>query len=145
MRTPTVSSVPLPAARRLTVRTWDGEGDPLVLLHGLFDCSEGWADLAARTGRPCVAIDLPGFGGSGLPSRPRIESYADDVVAALDRLDVGPCALVGHSLGGAVAADVAERSPSVASLVLLAPAGFGRIRLAEALTKPLVVDVATLA
>jgi len=145
MRTPTVSSVSLPAGRRLTVRTWDGAGEPLVLLHGLFDCSEGWASLAARTERPCVAIDLPGFGGSGLPGRPRIEAYADDVVAALERLDVGPCALVGHSLGGAVAADVAERAPSVASLVLLAPAGFGRIGLAEALTKPIVVDVATLA
>jgi pimeloyl-ACP methyl ester carboxylesterase len=145
MRIPTVSSVPIPGARRLTVRTWAGEGDPLVLLHGLLDCSEGWASLARRTTRPCIALDLPGFGGSSLPERPRIDSYARDVASALEHLDVRGVTLVGHSLGGAVAAAVADTSPRVAALVLLAPAGFGRIPLAEVLTKPVVVDVATLA
>jgi len=145
MRSPSVSSVRLPGDRRLTVRGWEGTGDPLVLLHGLLDCSEGWVSLAERTERPCVAIDLPGFGGSDLPRKPRIASYAEDVAEALGRLGVDRCTLVGHSLGGAVAATVAQQAPSVSSLILLAPAGFGRIALAEALTKPLVVDVATLA
>jgi pimeloyl-ACP methyl ester carboxylesterase len=53
--------------------------------------------------------------------------------------------LVGHSLGGGVAAEVAERSSRIASLVLLAPVGFGRIGLAETLTRPVIVDLATLA
>jgi pimeloyl-ACP methyl ester carboxylesterase len=145
MRSPSVSSVRLPGDRRLTVRAWEGEGDPLVLLHGLLDCSEGWASLATRTDRPCIAIDLPGFGGSDLPRKPRIASYAQDVTEAIGRLGVDRCTLVGHSLGGAVAATVAQQAPSVTGLVLLAPAGFGRIALAEALTKPIVVDVATLA
>jgi pimeloyl-ACP methyl ester carboxylesterase len=140
-----VFSVGLPGDRRLTGRLWPGHGDPLVLIHGLFDSSEGWADLAARTGRSCIAIDLPGFGGSDLPPAPRIDCYADDVAFALDELGVRRATLVGHSLGGAVAAAVAERSPCIASLVLLAPAGFGRIRVAELATLPGIVDLATLA
>jgi pimeloyl-ACP methyl ester carboxylesterase len=145
VRLASVFSVDLPGERRLTGRLWPGHGDPLVLIHGLFDSSEGWADLAGRTGRPCLAIDLPGFGGSDLPSAPRIECYADDVAFALEELGVRRATLVGHSFGGAIAATVAERSRCVASLVLLAPAGFGRIPMAEMFTMPVIVDLATLA
>jgi len=145
MRTPSLSSVALPRGRRLTVRTWDGDGPPLVLLHGLLDSSEGWDALARRTEYPCIAIDLPGFGGSDLPGHPRLEAYAEDVALALEHLEVGGCTLVGHSLGGGVAALVAEKAASVQSLVLLAPAGFGRIAIADVLTRPVIVDLATLA
>src|SRR4051812_40575507 len=142
MKPALVSSVPIGGGRSLRVRHWDGSGRPLVLLHGLLDDSEGWAELAAGTHRPCLAIDLPGFGGSDLPRMPRIGSYAADVVAALEALEIKDCTLVGHSLGGAVAAAVCSRTPAVASLALLAPAGFGRIRLSEAMTLPGVIDVA---
>jgi pyruvate dehydrogenase E2 component (dihydrolipoamide acetyltransferase) len=145
MRTPNVSSVRIPGGRRLTVRRWAGTGEPLVLLHGLLDCSEGWESLVTRTERPCYAIDLPGFGGSDLPEEPRIDSYARDVACALEHLAIRDCTLVGHSLGGAVAAAVADTSDRVAGLVLIAPAGFGRIAIADVLTKPIVVDLATLA
>jgi pimeloyl-ACP methyl ester carboxylesterase len=145
VRLASVLSVDLPGERRLTGRLWPGHGDPLVLIHGLFDSSEGWADLAGSTDRPCLAIDLPGFGGSDLPAAPRIDCYADDVVFALQELGVRRATLVGHSFGGAIAAAVAERSPCVASLVLLAPAGFGRIPVAEMFTMPVIVDLATLA
>jgi pyruvate dehydrogenase E2 component (dihydrolipoamide acetyltransferase) len=144
MRAPDVRDVRLIGGRRLRVRHWPGEGRPLVLLHGLLDDSEGWTALAMDTNRPCLAVDLPGFGGSELPLRPRISAYAEDVAAGLRRLDVEECTLVGHSLGGAVATAVAERLPAVHSLVLLAPAGFGQIRLAEAFALPGVRDVATL-
>src|SRR3954453_18803164 len=136
MKRADVSSVPIGGGRSLQVRRWEGTGRPLVLLHGLLDDSEGWAQLAADTHRPCLAIDLPGFGGSDLPRMPRIGSYAVDVVAALAALEIKDCTLVGHSLGGAVAAAVCSRTSAVASLALLAPAGFGRIRLSEAMTLP---------
>jgi pyruvate dehydrogenase E2 component (dihydrolipoamide acetyltransferase) len=145
MRAPIVREVLLPAGRRLRVREWPGEGRPLVLLHGLLDDSEGWAQLARDTDHPCLAIDLPGFGGSDSPTRPRISAYAEDVVDGLEWLGIDDCVLVGHSLGGAVAAAVAERTSAVGSLVLIAPAGFGHIRLAEAITLPGVIDVAMLA
>src|SRR5687767_9432066 len=107
MRSPRISSVLTPGGRRLTVRAWDGEGDPLILLHGLLDSSEGWADFAARTPRPCLAVDLPGFGGSDLPERPRIDAYVTTVAAGLNQLGIRGATLIGHSLGGAVAAGVA--------------------------------------
>jgi pimeloyl-ACP methyl ester carboxylesterase len=100
---------------------------------------------AERTEHPCLAVDLAGFGGSDLPARPAIEAYADDVVLALERLGVECCTVVGHSFGGAVAAAVAERSDAVRALILLAPAGFGRIALAETFSRRVVADLATLA
>ena len=115
-----VGDVVLPGGRRLRVRstrTRPPRGSPLVLLHGLLDDSEGWTHVARDTPRPCFAIDLPGFGGSSLPQCPRISAYAEDVVAGLDSLSVEGCTLVGHSLGGAVAAAVAERSDRVDSLI----------------------------
>ena len=130
-------SVPLPGGRQLSALRWAGAGRPLVLLHGLFDCAHGWDVFARATHRPCVAFDLPGFGESDLPTRPRMSAYAQDIadgVAALGLLDF---TLVGHSLGGGTAAGVAERIPgSVCSLVLLAPCGFGRIVVADALSLP---------
>ena len=145
MRTPRTHSVTIAGGKRVGVRSWDGEGRPLVLLHGLFDSSEGWAKLAAGMRRPCVAIDLPGFGGSHLPPRPRMDAYAEAVALALDALRIERADVVGHSLGGAVAAELAEISDRVASLALLAPAGFGRIRLAEVVTKPGICEISTLA
>ena len=144
MRAPDVHDVRLAHGRRLRVRSWPGEGRPLVLLHGLLDDSEGWTGLALDTRRPCIAIDLPGFGGSEPPTHPRISAYATDVAAGLRRMRIEECTLVGHSLGGAVATAVAERHERVHSLVLLAPAGFGHIRLAEWFALPGVRDVAEL-
>jgi pimeloyl-ACP methyl ester carboxylesterase len=84
-----------------------------------------------------VAFDLPGFGYSDVPSLGSIAGYARDIAEGLAMLGVERFTLVGHSLGGAVAAALAELIPDkVAGLVLLAPAGFGRIRLAEAVSIP---------
>lgn len=122
--------------RRLRVRSWTGHGRPLVLLHGVMDDSEGWAQVAQDTHRPCVAIDVPGFGGSSLPSRPRLSAYADVVIEGLNRLALGDFTLVGHSFGGGVATAVAERCDAVRALALLAPVGYGRSRLAETVSLP---------
>lgn len=136
-RVATTMAVALPDGRRLGVEYWPGDGAPLVLLHGLLDCAVGWKQLAAVIDRPCYAVDLPGFGDSDCPTRNRISAYAEDVQTALAALEVHDFTLVGHSLGGAVAAGLAERlRDHVAALVLIAPAGFGRIRLAEAIQLP---------
>jgi pimeloyl-ACP methyl ester carboxylesterase len=133
----TVTAVALPDGRRVSVECWPGEGAPLVLLHGLLDCAVGWEQLAAAMRRPCFAVDLPGFGDSDPPTRNRVSAYVEDVQAALAALDVHDFTLVGHSLGGAVATGLAERlRREVAALVLIAPAGFGRIHLAEAIQLP---------
>jgi pimeloyl-ACP methyl ester carboxylesterase len=107
----------------------------LVLLHGLLDSSEGWTRLSEGFTCKRIAFDLPGFGYSDSPSRGSILGYARDIAEGLKLLGVTRFTLVGHSLGGAVAAALAELMPdSVCGLVLLAPAGFGRIHLAEAVS-----------
>jgi pimeloyl-ACP methyl ester carboxylesterase len=137
-----VRTVILSGGRRLRVRSWAGKGAPLVLLHGLLDDSMGWAALAERTERPCLAIDLPGFGGSDCPTRPRISAYAEAVCEGLEQLNLDSCTLVGHSLGGAVATAVAERTPIVDALALIAPAGYGHIRISELMSLPGIADLA---
>ena len=84
-----------------------------------------------------IAFDLPGFGHSDAPRLGSIAGYAQDVAEGLRLLGVERFTLIGHSLGGAVATALAELMPErVAALVLLAPAGFGRIHLAEAVSIP---------
>jgi pimeloyl-ACP methyl ester carboxylesterase len=133
-----VDALRLGDGRALCARRWTGRGPTtLVLLHGLLDSSEGWTPLCARVRAPRVAFDLPGFGYSDAPPEGSIAGYARDVADGLAALGVERFTLVGHSLGGAVAAALAEMFPDrVHSLVLLAPAGFGRIHLAEAVSVP---------
>jgi len=141
MRAWDIHDVTLPDGRRLRMRCRPGCGHPLVLLHGLFDDAEGWDALARDTDRPCYAVDVPGFGASDGPTRPRISAYAEAVVHGLAATGVGDCTLVGHSLGGAIAVAMAERSPAVRGLALLAPVGFGPIPIADWVSVPGVIDM----
>lgn len=106
-----------------------GDGDPLVLLHGLGGSSANWAPLAPRlaASRRVVLVDLPGHGRSApLPAAPGIAPYADRVAELLDRLGVPRATVVGHSFGGVVALRLAARRRDlVRALVLAAPAGIG--------------------
>jgi pimeloyl-ACP methyl ester carboxylesterase len=84
-----------------------------------------------------VAFDLPGFGYSEVSSPGSIAGYARDIAEGLQMLGIERFTLVGHSLGGAVATALAELMPDkITALVLLAPAGFGRINLAERASTP---------
>ena len=143
MRFAAVHDVELAPRRRVRVREYEGTGTPVVLLHGLLDSSEGWHDVAMRSGRRVLAVDLPGFGGSTCPRYERVARYARDVGRALDELGVDRFALAGHSFGGAVATSLTEQRPDqVASLLLIAPAGYGRIGLAELVSRPVIETAA---
>ena len=120
---------PGPAAhRRLLTRTtpvrgtqiasWiGGEGAPVVLIHGLAASKVTFVptldDLADD--HHVHAIDLPGFGRSGkpLPAGRRYSApwFADRVVEYLDAHGLRDAYLVGNSMGGRVAAEVALRHP----------------------------------
>jgi pimeloyl-ACP methyl ester carboxylesterase len=134
----TLESLSLADGRALCVRRWAGSGDAtLVVLHGLLDSSEGWSRLCEGVSAQVLAFDLPGFGYSDPPQCGSIESYASDIAEGLNMLGIERFTLIGHSLGGAVATALAEMMPDrVAGLVLFAPAGFGRIHLAEAISVP---------
>src|SRR5947207_9807825 len=106
-----------------------GEGPPVVLIHGYGDTADGWRRVVPGlldTHR-VVAVDVPPFGRSGEPDAPRlIDFYKDFFPELVERLELGPATVIGHSLGGAIALHLAlDRPDLVARLGLVAPAGLG--------------------
>lgn len=105
-----------------------GDGPPLVLVHGVGATRAIWGRVLERLAgdHAVTALDLPGFGDSP-PAGPGfgLDEVADAVAEGLAAAGVAtPFALVGHSLGGAVALTLAHRHPDVVGrLVLVAPAG----------------------
>lgn len=105
-----------------------GEGRPIVLIHGFGADLNSWRPMLAAgpVDAPLLALDLPGHGGSPRQTPADLDAIAGDVEATLAALDIGPVLLVGHSFGGAVAATVAARGHAdVRALALIAPAGLG--------------------
>lgn len=128
-------TVTLPAGA-LAWRRWPALGPPpgprrggVLLLHGFCADSTTWLPLGpplAAAGLDCLAFDLPSHGATTLEAE-RLEELVSAVAAGLDALGETPCLLVGHSLGGLVAAELALRRPrGLDRLLLLAPAGMGR-------------------
>jgi pimeloyl-ACP methyl ester carboxylesterase len=105
----------------------DGQGPPLVLLHGVGTTRVVWRQVRPLLApeRLVAAPDLPGFGDSPPAGRGfALDEVADTLAEGLrDRLRT-PFDLLGNSLGGAVACVLAARHPGLVSrLVLAAPAG----------------------
>jgi pyruvate dehydrogenase E2 component (dihydrolipoamide acetyltransferase) len=107
-----------------------GEGGvPVLLVHGFGADLNTWmfTQPALADERRAIALDLPGHGGSAKDIASGTPDYLRaSVEAAVHSLGIGRVHLVGHSMGGAVAALLALRQPElVASLTLIAPAGLG--------------------
>ena len=105
------------------------DGDVVLLVHGYGGDRNSWLflqePLAARY--RVYALDLPGHGASAKDvGEGTLGVLADAVTGVLDAVGAGRAHLVGHSLGGAAALAAAARDPGrIASLTLIAPAGFG--------------------
>lgn len=103
-----------------------GRPVPVVLLHGLTDASTCWPTVLPRYAgtRPVVALDARGHGGTPLPDEPfTVGALAADAAEALRALDLGPALVVGHSMGGVTAEELALVAPDlVTGLVLEDPA-----------------------
>jgi pimeloyl-ACP methyl ester carboxylesterase len=115
------------AVRGCNIALWRaGAGRPLLMLHGASDAGQ-WLpvmdDLAAR--HDVIVPEHPGFGASDTPAwLDTIPDLANFYLDVIDQLDLGDVDLVGHDLGGWIAAELAVRDPRrLASLTLVAAAG----------------------
>jgi 4,5:9,10-diseco-3-hydroxy-5,9,17-trioxoandrosta-1(10),2-diene-4-oate hydrolase len=109
-----------------------GEGPVVVWLHGSGPGASGHSNFkgnypaTAAAGYRCIVLDIVGFGFS---DKPQEETYTLDFFVecawqALDSIGVERCALVGNSLGGAIAIGMALAQPDRAErLILMAPGG----------------------
>ena len=104
-----------------------GSGSPVVMLHGFHGSADHYRWLAPKlaSDHTTYALDLLGHGETEWAIREyRLGDYGRHLVAVLDALDIGRTALVGNSLGGAVAMWVAINAPErIDRLALLCPAG----------------------
>ncbi len=100
-----------------------GEGEPLVLIHGVGMRLEAWAPQIAAISRShrIVAVDMPGHGESAaLPSGSKLEAFVAWFGGFLDEMALGEVNVAGHSMGaliaGGAAATFGERIKRVAYL-----------------------------
>ena len=104
-----------------------GRGAPaLVLLHHFGGSSRSWAPVIDRLGpaHRCIVPDLRGFGRSPPPPPDgwTVDAAAGDVLALIEARGVRDYVLVGHSMGGKIALDLAaRRPPGLGGLALVAP------------------------
>jgi pimeloyl-ACP methyl ester carboxylesterase len=107
-----------------------GSGPALLLLHGIGDSSESWAHLMEDLARDhtVIAPDLLGHGDSAKPRADySVAAYANGMRDLLEVLGVDRVTVVGHSLGGGVAAQFAYQYPERCErLVLVATGGVAR-------------------
>jgi pimeloyl-ACP methyl ester carboxylesterase len=104
-----------------------GQGEPLVLLHGLGLSRRSWDPVIARLAaeRDVIAVDLPGHGDS--PDQPRGDGWspvdqAAAVTQLLDQLGLDTAHVAGNSTGGWVALELG-RSGRAQTVTALSPAG----------------------
>lgn len=96
-----------------------------LLLHGLGGSLEFWCAVAPALGKVdrTLAIDLPGFGGSGAPERGlTLENVAAAIIGFCQEKNAKNCTVVAHSLGGFVGLKLAAMEPGLCGRLILVDA-----------------------
>jgi esterase len=100
----------------------DPSAPPLLLLHGIIGSRATWEWLVPELAERfrVLRLDFRGHGRSDrAPGRYTADGYVADAIAALEQAAGRPCVLIGHSLGGATAAAIAQRRPDLLTGVVL--------------------------
>ncbi|EWY36483.1 esterase [Skermanella stibiiresistens SB22] len=99
-----------------------GEGEPLVVLHGLFGSARNWNTVAKRLGdsHRVHALDMRNHGGSPWSSDMGYADMAEDVEDYIEGRHLGPVSLLGHSMGGKAAMVVALTRPDLVDKLIVA-------------------------
>ncbi|XP_010979068.3 sn-1-specific diacylglycerol lipase ABHD11 isoform X1 [Camelus dromedarius] len=133
--TPSFSRVPVapsssqsgaePRPVRLSYKLLDGEAasPPLVLLHGLFGSKNNFNSvansLAQQTSRKVLIVDARNHGDSPHSPDMSYEAMSQDMQDLLPQLGLGPCVLVGHSMGGRTAMLLALQRPELVDRLIV--------------------------
>jgi len=99
-----------------------GRGPALVFVHGYLGGSAQWEAEISRFSADydVIAPDLPGFGAAAdRPGCDRIEGFAQAVMNLLDHLDIDRFILLGHSMGGMIAQEMAARHAARVNRLIL--------------------------
>jgi len=111
------------------LKVGEGEGDPLILIHGFGGDINIWVfnQEALAAEHTVYALDLPGHGQSTKDvGDGNLASFTQVLADFLDAMDIEKAHLVGHSMGGAIAGAFAKDHPDrVSSIILIASAGLG--------------------
>ncbi|PCM43157.1 alpha/beta fold hydrolase [Marinobacter sp. ANT_B65] len=99
-----------------------GEGSPLILLHGLFGSLENLGGVARKLQNEWQihALDQRNHGSSPHTDTMDYPSMAEDVVAYMDEQGIDKACLLGHSMGGKVAMQVALQAPERVEKIIVA-------------------------
>lgn len=99
-----------------------GSGDAVILLHGLFGALDNLGALARHLSQSyqVISVDLANHGKSKHYQQISYASMAGDVIALLDALALDSVTLMGHSMGGKVAMEMALRQPRRVSCLIVA-------------------------
>jgi len=135
----------------------EGEGDPIVLVHGFASNKEvnwvmpGWTATLRRDGRRVIALDNRGHGQSAKlydPALYHTDIMAGDVAALIEHLKLPRADVMGYSLGSRISAVLAARRPELVRSVILGGAGVRLIdsaglrdEIADSLEMPSLADV----
>jgi pimeloyl-ACP methyl ester carboxylesterase len=107
----------------------EGKGsETIVMIHGLGSYLPAWKKNISELSKNyrVIAIDLPGYGKSSkVPHSGLMTFYAGVIAELIQKLELGPVNLAGHSMGGQIAMVLALEKPTlVKRLILVDPAGF---------------------
>ncbi|MFB7467546.1 alpha/beta fold hydrolase [Streptomyces sp. NPDC056224] len=111
--------------RRLAYADFGGPGAPLLALHGHFQDGGSFEGLAREVGPGwrVIGLDQRGHGASDRAAEYTREGYVADAAAVLEHLGLGPAVVVGHSLGGVNAYQLAARRPDLVRAVVVEDIG----------------------
>lgn len=114
----------------------EGEGDPIVLVHGFASTKNvnwvypSWTSVLTKAGRRVIALDNRGHGDSSKlydQEDYHIGTMAGDVRALMDHLNIERADVMGYSMGGRITAYLGQRDPERLRSAIIAGVGMGLI------------------